>query len=125
MTTAKKRLRKTLAPLLFATAASAGLSLGACAEEEENNDAEDPGTIEVSEDIVDACVAYCGKLAECNEETVESECEEKCKGVLYACEEHEPGEAIDQVNQCAEKDCLAFPLCTASAGVQCLTGLGF
>jgi hypothetical protein len=113
--------RSRWAPLLFAAAASVGVALGACQEEEDELGEEG---LQVPQEIADACAGYCEKLAMCNEETVASECEEKCKGILYACEEHEEDEALDQVQDCADEDCLALPLCTASAAVQCVTGLG-
>jgi hypothetical protein len=126
MTTPNRRLHTPLGWLL--AVASAGPLLSACHEDDQAQDQADsdgPETIEISEDIVDACAGYCENLAKCNDETVAEECEKKCEGVLYACEEHQPGEAIDQVVQCGEEDCLALPLCTGNAGIQCLTGLGF
>lgn len=96
-----------------------GVGLGCGKDRGDDGDGGPATQIEVE----DACQAYCQRAKLCDDETVIAECETKCEKRMGNCMADEQGQAVDDLNICADESCDDFRLCTVGTGLQCAFGL--
>ncbi len=103
---------------LLGFAAVAGLLIGACQGDDDNDDDyEAPAAVE------EACADYCMRAKECNDETDEPKCADDCVAAMGNCQVDELDQATAMLEQCANESCDDLIGCSINAGAECFFGL--
>ena len=105
-------------PLLFALAATAGVALGAC--KEDDTEEYDAGA---TQEVRNSCADYCDRAKSCDDERNEEECTNKCIDRMTDCQVDEQGAALDKLSACSNESCDDFFGCTVNVGAQCIFGI--
>lgn len=111
-----KKSSRALGPLLFAFAAVAGLALGACMEDDDDD--WDPPL-----EVRNSCEDYCAQAKLCDDDVNEQNCRDKCTNAMGNCQTDELDIAVDELRQCSNETCDDFVGCTISVGAQCAFGI--
>ncbi|PRQ04574.1 hypothetical protein ENSA7_50650 [Enhygromyxa salina] len=117
MTDPHKRPR-IVVPMLFALAAAASITFGACRQDDEDED-----DFDVPMDVRNSCEDYCEQRKLCKDETNEEKCRNNCIDAMTNCQVDELDAALDQLDQCGSESCDDFIGCTINVGAQCIFGL--
>lgn len=91
-------------------------SVLACVDDDDDGD-------DGEADIRAACVSYCERGEECDDDLDRRACVEDCQDIVEDCQDDEIDETIADLNDCSSEVCDDFIGCSVGAGTQCLFGL--
>lgn len=112
-------LNNRFGTLLFALAAVAGIGLGACRQDDADQDEYEP-----SMEVLNSCEDYCRRAKLCDDDRDEQKCENTCIDAMTNCQVDEQGPALDKLDQCSSESCDDFFGCTVNVGAKCIFGIG-
>jgi hypothetical protein len=105
-------------PLLFALAGLAGVTLGACRQDDGDVDESD-----ASVQVRSVCAEYCSRMIECDDDRNQEKCNNDCADAMTDCQVDEQQAALDKLGVCARESCDDFLGCTINVGAQCIFGI--
>lgn len=115
MTDTRKKIRGW-GPLLFTLAGLAGVTLGACRED-------DGDESDASIQVRNTCAEYCSRMVECDDDRNQQKCNDNCVDTMTDCQVDEQAAALDKLDVCSRESCDDFFGCSINVGAQCIFGI--